>query len=156
MSDPFDLPRFQQRRLADWRTDYADGAKFVLVAAEKRGTRYLDATTPEALLSSTLTLFNQRHEGGWYPSGGSEPDAPSLPKAQAEALPPGRIRALALAEWADYAEACSLVREDVRIQAELAAIHESCDAARALLYLLERSELGHQYEEVELEALETG
>jgi hypothetical protein len=43
----------------------ADGNKYVLVCKEKHGTRYYDATSPEAYVASCNKILKERFEDGW-------------------------------------------------------------------------------------------
>ena len=136
--------------------DFDEGRRYVLVAREKHGTRYFDASTREALLKSALALLTERFKSKWYYYKPEEPKAPyDLPSEDAvKAMPEGQIKKLAAKMLADYrAELRNYEDDSDTYKAIVAAVKEK-DGEKAWDCL--RAREGGEYEHVKVEELETG
>lgn len=78
--------------------------KQILIAKEKHGTRYFDASTPEALALSSFKLLKERwnNGNGWYWLDDPPEDKDVLSEEQIAALPSETLRASETAKRNQY------------------------------------------------------
>jgi hypothetical protein len=79
--------------------------KRIIVLKEHHDTVYLDASTPEQMDRACLSVLRARTETPEYQEWAAEiqePNEPALSFEASQALPPGKVREVALAEWGEY------------------------------------------------------
>lgn len=127
--------------------------KQILIAKEKHGTRYFDASTPELLAESAFKLLKERwDEEYWYYVDDPPKDKDVLSEEQITALPTENLRnsesqkrrifLRELRNWQDNAEEYKSIENCVKNKLK----------NKAWKLLQNRS--GNEYERVELETLE--
>lgn len=127
--------------------------KQILIAKEKHGTRYFDASTPELLAESAFKLLKERwDEKHWYYVDDPPKDKDVLSEEQIAALPTENLRnsesqkrkifLRELRNWQDNAEEYKSIENCVKNKLK----------NKAWKLLQNRSE--NEYERVELETLE--
>lgn len=125
----------------------------VLVAKEKHSTRYMKALDRETLLASALKLLKERFkEGYWYYEPEKPTKKPSVPLEQAQALPNGALKNMALQEHEDVKHALAQYAYDLEVHESIKKAVKSNDGEAALEILLSRSD--YEYEHIDLENLE--
>jgi hypothetical protein len=127
--------------------------KQILIAKEKHGTRYFDASTPELLAESAFKLLKERwNDGYWYYLDDPPEDKDVLSEEQIAALPTESLRnqesqkreyfLREQRDWEYLAEKYRAIKDCV----------ENGLKNRAWKLLQNRSD--YEYENVELETLE--
>jgi hypothetical protein len=127
--------------------------KQILIAKEKHGTRYFDASTPELLAESAFKLLKERWDDGyWYCLDDPPEDKDVLSEEQIAALPTESLRnqesqkrknyLRKLYDWQDNAEEYKAIENCI----------ENCLKDKAWKLLQNRR--NYEYENVELETLE--
>ncbi len=131
----------------------AQANRYVLVAQEKHGTRYFDATTEEAAHKSALALLAERFKLKWYYGPGDAPKPPQgLPSAdEIKAMPEGKLKHAALQMLNGYRRDCRDYEQAVEDYKDIQAAIKAKDGAKALKILRDRD---GEYESVRLEPLE--
>lgn len=130
--------------------------KQILIAHEKHGRRYFDASTPELLAENSLKLLKERWEEDWYWLESPPEGKDILSEDQIAALPTEKLRDLANQERNEYLEEVRLwkIEEEeynsIKHCAEGGAENNFKNRAWKLLYSRRR----YEYEKVELETLE--
>lgn len=127
--------------------------KQILIAYEKHGNRYFDASTPELLAESAFKLLKERwDEGYWYVSEDPPEREDILSEEQIAALPTESLRSAELAKRTYYlAEFNNWQRDEKEILAIQDCVENNLKD-KALKLLQNRSD--YEYENVELEFLE--
>ena len=77
----------------------------IIVLKEHHGTVYLDASTPEQMDKACLSVLRVRTNSQPYLEWLAaivEPPEPTLSFDDSQALPSGKVRDVALAEWSEY------------------------------------------------------
>ena len=136
-------------------TEYDEDANYVLIAKEKHGTRYMDASTKDAFLANALKLMKERIGHGWYYElePGEGPKVPELTQDQVDALPDGEIKDTAKAQWKRYRRQLRDRAEDDNFAVKVRKALADEDGELAWDVLRTRSDA--EYEYVSLECLET-
>ena len=124
----------------------------ILVVKEKHGTRYFDARTASSFAMACLKLLKERRDKGYYDVEEPRIKEPAVSKEQVKAIDDGAIKLAALKEWAQYNDQWADYEEDRAILVEANKAIQTEDGLLAWCILRHRD--NHQYEEVELEALE--
>lgn len=130
----------------------------ILIAAERHGTRYFDASTDVKLAQACCKLLRERLAALYYDPGPA-PTAETIGDAVIAGLPPdvqvtaNRHNMLLAADRKQHAKAVSFLS---LVQEVLAAPQILRSGKQVRAWSLLRSRTDHQYEAVELEELEMG
>lgn len=127
--------------------------KQILIAKEKHGTRYFDASTPELLAKSAFKLLKERwNDGYWYYLDDPPEDKDVLSEEQIAALPTASLKNSESQKRKQYLRQFYDWQRD---QKEYLAIKDCVEnnlKNQAWKLLQNRSD--YEYENVELETLE--
>lgn len=142
----------QHRGIPEFDKDHC----YVLVAKEKHGTRYFDATTRKAFLKSALALLTERFKANYFYY---KPDKPIVPQGmlneeQLKGMPEGQLKNLAVKMLRDYRQACRNCEDDSETYRAIEDAVKEKDGEKAWDCL--RARMDWEYEHVELKLLETG
>lgn len=147
MSD-YNYPEKYRQKMKEALTKRLDGLH-ILVVKDKYSATYFDASSLEALYTSSLSLLKRRRKDDcWYYIPDAPPDAPSVTDEQRNALAEGPVRKAAEQELKEYK------RELKEYESALDFINAVDDAIakkdglKSYLLLLTRVE--HEYEGLEL------
>lgn len=147
MGSKMEVPKFIQKQI-DNHYKYP----CVLVCEEKHGTRYLKAGTKEELLASCLKMLIERYNERWYYKPEAPSKKPSVPLEQAQALPDGALKNMALREHDDYKRAQMYYEDDV---AQFAVLEEAIKTKNGYLaYQALHHRRDYEYEGFEVHSLE--
>jgi hypothetical protein len=127
--------RYSRKQAQRLRQQYEIGGKYVIVYRGQHQTDYYDASTPELLFSNCLKLLQQLSDQGLQ-FDLEDPVLPALSLQQAQGLPDGRIKQLALQEHQQYAQGLAHAAENRLRAAWLADTLERQDGemAQAVLH----------------------
>ncbi len=127
--------------------------KQILIAKEKHGTRYFDASTPELLAESAFKLLKERWDDGyWYCLDDPPEDKEVLSEEQIAALPTESLRNQESQKRKDYLRKLYNWQSDEKQYLFIKDCVENGLKNRAWKLLQNRSD--YEYENVELEELE--
>lgn len=127
--------------------------KQILIAKEKHGTRYFDASTPELLAESAFKLLKERwNEGYWYYLDDLPEDKDILSEEQIAELPTESLRNQESQKRKNYLREFYNWQSDEKEHLAIKDCVENNKKSKAWNLLLNRSVF--EYENVELETLE--
>lgn len=127
--------------------------KQILIAKEKHGTRYFDASTPELLAESAFKLLKERwNDGYWYYLDDPPEDKDILSEEQISALPTVSLQASEQAKRDWYLAEYEDWRRDEKKYLSIKDCVENNKKDKAWRLLQNRRD--YEYENVELETLE--
>ena len=127
--------------------------KQIIIAHEKHGTRYFDASTPEVLAESAFKLLKERWEDGyWYYSDDPPEDKDVLSEEQIAALPTETLRNFESQKRKQYLRKVNNWQKNQKEYLSIKNCVENNLKDQAWKLLRIRS--GYEYETVELETLE--
>lgn len=127
--------------------------KQILIAKEKHGTRYFDASTPELLAESAFKLLKERWDDGyWYCLDDPPEDKDVLSEEQIAALPTESLRNQESQKRKNYLRELYNWQDD---EEEFLAIKDCIEnELKDKAWKLLRNRSDYEYENVELETLE--
>lgn len=126
--------------------------KQIIVAKEKHGTRYFDASTPELLAESAFKLLKERWDSDWYYYDAPPEGKDILSEEQIAALPTERLRFSESEKRKRYLREFYNWQDD---QKEYLAIKDCVENnLKNKAWKLLQSRSDYEYENVELETLE--
>jgi len=129
------------------------GSRQILVATEKHGTRYFDASTDEQLHRAALKLLAERKEMGWYYDPKPPDDAaPELTEEQIEALPDGKVKDAAVQQHLKYKATIRRYKDEHAEYLRMEKALAEQDGRAAWVFLQVHADF--EYEQVELVKLE--
>lgn len=125
----------------------------IIVAQEKHGDRYLNATTDEALAASCVKLLKERLEQGWYDPGNPPEAKDVLTPEQIDLLPTESLRIAEANKCRSYLKELKYWERDVEFEKQVKQIVQSdvVDAKQAWRLLQSRN---GEYEAVNIENVE--
>lgn len=127
--------------------------KQILIAKEKHGTRYFDASTPELLAESAFKLLKERWDDGyWYFLDDPPEDKDILSEEQIAALPTESLRNQESQKRKNFLRELDNWQNSV----EEYKVIENCiqNRLKDKAWKILRSRRNYEYENVELETLE--
>ena len=134
---------------------YDESKAYVLVAYEKHGERFLDATTKEKFLANALALLRERVADGWYfemDLDRPQPEKPEISQEQIMTMPDGQVKKLAQDQWQRYREELRERAQEDNTASMITVAIEEGDGELAWEVLLRQSY--GEYDRVELKILE--
>ena len=125
----------------------------ILIAEEKHGTRYFDASTPEALNAAAFSLLKERwDEGYWYYLGDPPENKDVLPYDQIDSLPTQSLKDSELKRRTQYLRDLHSWQNEEKEYNAIKDCVENNLLDKAWKLLQSRSD--GEYEKVEIETLE--
>jgi len=121
----------------------------VLMADEKHGTYYYNGSTVELLGCAALQMLNRRLREGWYEVF-DEPKKPEVTVEQVKDSP--KISKIVEQEWQYYHANMDHRKRTIALAEHVKKYTEDREYFQALLMLQSRND--HEYERVEVQALE--
>ena len=124
-------------------------APYILIAEEKYGTRYFDASTTEKMGQACIKLLTDRMNEGWY----FEIKEPEPPEHDLKQFSKGtRLWKTCKEDWEIYSARRNQFLDNERFLKEFQSVVLNRVYYAAYNLLCERS--GHEYERIELERME--